>query len=284
MELTRALPARTSLVALATVGGGALAALLARVQVQTVTRVTLAAGAVFAVAAVVDYLGSARGWRQSSPLMKRHLPAAFAIGVKANVGVAIESKGDRTWHCALYDHADSTLVTDGMPATLEIEGGKSVETSYTVTPTVRGDVVFSPADVRVRSRWGFWVLRERLGATERRSVFPDFAQVARYAWLAGNNRLREIGIKTYQRRGQGTDFKQLSEYRTGDGVRHIDWRATLRLGKPIVREFQDERDQCVLLMVDCGRRMRADDSAAAGATHFDQALNAVLLLSYVALA
>jgi uncharacterized protein (DUF58 family) len=78
--------------------------------------------------------------------------------------------------------------------------------------------------------------------------------------------------------------KQLSEYRAGDAVRHIDWRATLRLGKPIVREFQDERDQCVMLLVDCGRRMRADDrSAAIGTTHFDQVLNAVMLLSYVAL-
>jgi uncharacterized protein (DUF58 family) len=102
--------------------------------------------------------------------------------------------------------------------------------------------------------------------------------------LAGDRRLQEIGVKTYQLRGKGTDFKQLSEYRAGDSVRHIDWRATLRLGKPIVREFQDERDQCVMLLVDCGRRMRADDrEAAIGTTHFDQVLNAVMLLSYVAL-
>ena len=100
----------------------------------------------------------------------------------------------------------------------------------------------------IRSQWGFWDLLERLGPTEVRRVFPDFAQVARYAWLAGDRRLQEIGIKTYQLRGQGTDFKQLSEYRVGDAVRHIDWRATLRLGKPIVREFQDERDQCVMLL------------------------------------
>ena len=145
-------------------------------------------------------------------------------------------------------------------------------------------MTFAPADVRVRSRWGLCELLERLGTTEVRRVYPDFAQVARYAWLAGDRRLQEIGIKTYQQRGEGTDFKQLSEYRVGDSVRHIDWRATLRLGKPIVREFQDERDQCVLLLVDCGRRMRADDrQGAIGTTHFDQVLNAVMLLTYVAL-
>jgi uncharacterized protein (DUF58 family) len=145
-------------------------------------------------------------------------------------------------------------------------------------------VTFAPADVRVRSRWGLWELLERLGTTDIRRVYPDFAQVARYAWLAGDRRLQEIGVKTYQQRGEGTDFKQLSEYRVGDSLRHMDWRATLRQAKPIVREFQDERDQCVLLLVDCGRRMRADDrQGAIGTTHFDQVLNAVMLLTYVAL-
>ncbi len=282
--MTRSVPARTSLAALSVLGGGALVGLLARVEVGTVARVTIAAASALLLASLLDYFLSIRGWRRAAPVLRRHLPAAFAIGVKRTIRLDIEARGDVTWRCGLYDYADATLVTEGMPAELAIQGGKNIEISYTVTPTARGDVVFSPAAVRVRSRLGFWDLLERLGATERRRVFPDFAQVARYAWMAGNKRLQEIGIKTYQLRGQGTDFKQLSEYRTGDAVRHIDWRATLRLGKPIVRQFQDERDQCVLLMLDCGRRMRADDSAAAGETHFDQVLNAVMLLSYVALA
>ncbi len=132
---------------------------------------------------------------------------------------------------------------------------------------------------------GFCDLGVRLGAAETRRVYPDFAEIARYAWLAGDRRLQEIGIKTFQQRGEGTDFKQLAEYRHGDSVRHIDWKATLRLDKPIVREFQDERDQRVMLLIDCGRRMRADDRrGAVGTAHFDQVLNAVMLLSYVALA
>src|SRR3954467_15186907 len=285
MAISRALPARTAIAVLGALGAGTLGALLAGAEVAGVTRVAIAASAVAAAAAVVDYLYSVRAWRLSSPVLRRQLPAAFAIGVKRPVPIAIEAQGARHWHCALYDHADATLVTEGMPVTLDVQGGKSVDVTYTVMPTVRGQVVFAPAAVRVRTRWGFWDLLERLGTTERRRVYPDFAQVARYAWLGGTGRLQEIGIKTYQMRGQGTDFKQLSEYRVGDAVRHIDWRATLRLGKPIVREFQDERDQCVMLLVDCGRRMRADDRAAAiGTTHFDQVLNAVMLLSYVALA
>ena len=282
---TRAIPGRTALNALGALAAVALAALIAGVPEAIVSRVTLVAAAALAAAAVADYLLSGRAWRLASPLMKRQLPAAFAIGVKRPVQVAIEAQGSETWHCRLHDHADASLVTEGMPVLLTVEGGKRVDLTYTVTPTARGEVEFAPAELRVRSQWGFWELLERLGTAERRRVFPDFAQVARYAWLAGDRRLQEIGVKTYQLRGQGTDFKQLSEYRVGDDVRHIDWRATLRVGKPIVREFQDERDQCVMLLVDCGRRMRADDRAAGvGTTHFDQVLNAVMLLSYVALA
>jgi len=50
-------------------------------------------------------------------------------------------------------------------------------------------------------------------------------------------------------------------------VRHIDWKATLRLGKPIIREFQDERDQCILLSSTAGGRMRADDRRPRGTSH-----------------
>jgi uncharacterized protein (DUF58 family) len=216
--------------------------------------------------------------------MKRTLPAALAIGVKRPVELSILAGGTADFRCAVHDHADASLVTAGLPIPLTLAAGRRVDTSYLVIPTRRGQITFAPADVRVQSRLGTCELLTRLGPTDVRRVYPDFAQVARYAWLAGDRRLQEIGVKTYQQRGLGTDFKQLSEYRVGDSIRHLDWRATLRQGKPIVREFQDERDQCVMLLVDCGRRMRADDrEATVGGTHFDQVLNAVMLLTYVAL-
>ncbi len=178
----------------------------------------------------------------------------------------------------------ASLITSGLPVQLRCAATSVSRLAYRVTPTRRGEVVFEPADVQIRSRLGFCELLERLGERETRKVFPDFAQIARYAWLAGDRRLQEIGIKTFQQRGEGTDFKQLSEYRHGDPVRRIDWKASQRIGKPVIREFQDERDQCVLLLIDSGRRMRADDRTdGIGMSHFDQVLNAVMLLSYVAL-
>jgi uncharacterized protein (DUF58 family) len=227
---------------------------------------------------------SRREWRSGSPQLVRRLPAAFALGVRREIPLHLETAGHGKWECELHDYLDASMATEHLPLVLRLDGSTRVTTGYTVMPTRRGAVAFAPAEIRIRSRWRFWDLLERIGSSEIRRVYPDFAQVARYAWLAGDRRLQEIGIKTYHQRGHGTDFKQLAEYGIGDPVRHIDWRATMRLNRPIVRQFQDERDQCVHLLVDCGRRMRADDRRqGAEASHFDQVLNAVMLLAYVAL-
>jgi uncharacterized protein (DUF58 family) len=234
--------------------------------------------------ACVDYVMSRRAWRASAVQMTRMLPPAFALGARRSVTLIFNIPGPYTWQAHVYDYVDPSFNTTGLPVPVLLPAGKRVEVTYEVTPTRRGAAQFSPAQLRVRSRWGWCEVLTRLGSDERRRTYPDFAQIARYAWLAGDRRLPEIGIKTYRQRGAGTDFKQLAEYRYGDPIRHIDWRATLRLSKPIIREFQDERDQCILLLIDCGRRMRADDrQGGVGSSHFDQVLNAIMLLSYVAL-
>ena len=164
------------------------------------------------------------------------------------------------------------------------EPKSQAQVQYRVQPRRRGSVAFEPADVRVQSLGRSLELQWRIGSRETRPVFPNFAAVSRYAWLATDRRLADIGIKTQVQRGEGTDFKQLAEYRTGNAIRHIDWKATLKHSRPIVREFQDERDQRVIFLIDCGRRMRADEGASSmHGGHFDEALNAMMLLAHVAL-
>ena len=280
----RLVPGKAALTALAAATAGVLVVLIGGASVAHAAGLASACTMALLAAGGVDYVVTRRSWQSASPQVSRQLPAALAIGVKSTVTLTIDVGGASAWRSELYDHADASLLTEGLPATVILKGGKRVTLRYTVTPTRRGDVGFAPADILIRSRLGLWQLLERIGAGESRRVYPDFAQIARYAWLAGDRRLAEIGIKTYQQRGEGTDFKQLSDYRIGDSVRHIDWKATLRFEKPIIREFQDERDQSVLLLVDCGRRMRADDrQEGVGTAHFDHVLNALMLLTYVAL-
>jgi len=281
---TRVIPSKLTayLVAFATVAAAVV--LFAGADLRLVTKLAAGFAGALLVAATLDFLLTLRVWRASEVRMSRHLPSAFAIGVKKQVHLQFESSGSRQWACEVFDHCDSSLLVQGLPARFTVFPNKRTDVAYEATPSRRGEIDFQPADVRVRSRLRLVELIVSIGGVDGRRAYPDFAQVARYAWLAGDRRLQEIGIKTYQQRGEGTDFKQLAEYRYGDPVRHIDWKATLRQNKPILREFQDERDQCVMLLIDCGRRMRAYDAEnGIGSGHFDQVLNAVMLLSYVAL-
>ncbi|AYF86684.1 DUF58 domain-containing protein [Pseudomonas sp. DY-1] len=51
-------------------------------------------------------------------------------------------------------------------------------------------------------------------------------------------------------RGRGLSFDELRHYIPGDDLRHLDWRASMRFGKPFVRTYTEERDRPTLVVVD----------------------------------
>ena len=281
----RFVPGPQTLAALALGFTLSLAALIAGMPVGIVSWIALFAVGILFVAVFIDRHLTLKAWRDYPVTLHRTLPAAFGLGLTTRLHLEVHSSNmSAVWHMTLHDRADPTLVTRGMPRALRVPPNAAALFEYQVTPTRRGELLFDGADVRVRSAMGLLELIDRIGVHEHRRCYPDFAQIARYAWLAGDRRLAQIGIKTYHQRGEGTDFKQLAEYRIGDPLRHIDWKATLRHEKPIVRQHQNERDQNIILLLDCGRRMRADEGIdGIGRSHFDQVLNASMLLTYVAL-
>src|SRR5438552_10941937 len=136
--LLRIIPGRTAIVALAASSVAALLALLMGVAVTVASLVATTVLLALFTVATWDYFSSLHAWRRSSPTMTRRLPAAFAIGVKRPVHLTIDTGGTETWRCRLCDHADATLLTDGMPVELTLCGGTRVEATYTVIPTMRG--------------------------------------------------------------------------------------------------------------------------------------------------
>jgi uncharacterized protein (DUF58 family) len=231
-----------------------------------------------------DVIISRHTWRAAPLRVQRWLPHALALGVPTVVRVEIENTGTQPCAANLFDEVDPTFAFAALPQCIVVPAQSKLELHYTITARQRGLARFGRVQLRCHSLLGSFEQPLLLGEACELRVFPNFAALTRYAWLAGDRRLAQIGIKTYTQRGSGTDFRQLSEYRAGDPVRHIDWKATLRQGKPVVREFQDERDQRVLFLLDCGRRMRTDEGAqVVGGSHFDDALNALMLLAYVAL-
>ena len=282
--MRQVIPSRASVLVLATGALGCAVALLLGAPLAAVVQASAVALAAGVIWVGIDLWRTLHAWSMTPLHTVRALPDALALGVPRVLQLTLVNEGPRAWSLALFDEVDPRLDFDGLPQRLHVPAGKKLDLRYTVTPRQRGPVLLGATQLRLRSRGGSFELLRTIGAGQRLHVYPNFAAVARYAWLAGDKRLAQIGIKTYPKRGMGTDFKQLSDYKQGDPIRHIDWKATLRHQRPIVREFQDERDQCVIFLLDCGRRMRADEGVAGvDGSHFDQALNALMLLSYVAL-
>src|SRR5690606_10686106 len=178
------------------------------------------------------------------------------------------------------DHCPEGMDAEGLPIRLRVAAGGWGGQRYAIRPVRRGELRFDAVSVRMTSRLGLWQAQHRIALESTVRVYPNFAALTKYALLATDNRLSQIGVLQRRRRGEGLDFHQLREYREGDSPRQIDWKATARMRKLVSREYQDERDQQVVLLLDCGRRMGAQDGELA---HFDHALNAALLLAYVSL-
>lgn len=233
--------------------------------------------AVIGVIAVIDAFAA---FRKPAPTAVRMIASSLPLGVQHEVTLQLHNNASHALTVDVHDHYPAGVRVHGQPQTTKLPKGGWSETHYTLNPIRRGDLRFEHVAIRIHSPLGLWLMQRRLDLESNTRVYPNFAALTKFALLATDHRLSQIGVLQRRRRGEGLDFHQLREYREGDTQRQIDWKASARMHKLISREYQDERDQQIVLLIDCGRRMAAQDDAL---SHFDHVLNAALLLAYVSL-
>jgi uncharacterized protein (DUF58 family) len=218
-------------------------------------------------------------WRLPLPEATRTVPGTLALGEWQAVRLNLKTHA-HALRVDVFDDYPVSAGQEGMPQSLHLATRQTVLLTYRICPGVRGAFTFPGIYLRLYSPLGLWQRSRYIAHASTIKVYPNFAAITRYTLLATENRLGQLGIRKLQRRGEGLDFQQLREYRVGDTLRQIDWNATARQKKLISKEYQDERDQQIIFLIDCGQRMLAHDGPL---SHFDHTLNALLLLAYVAL-
>lgn len=218
--------------------------------------------------------------RLPSPDIQRSLPGHLSLGRWSEIRLKIQHSYHSPLDVQLYDHVPDAMAFEYLPQRVRLNPGQHSEIGYRLRPLQRGHFHFERCELLLPSPLRLWQARRYIALHNSTRVFPDFTKIYGNPLLGLDHWISQQGIRQQPRRGQGMEFHQLREFREGDSLRQIDWKATARKRAPIAREYQDERDQQIMLMLDCGRRMRSQD---ADLGHFDQALNASLLLSYVAL-
>jgi len=256
----------------------ALVALVAAVVVVALDRVVgffVVVGAL-AVLALVDW---ALATRPGVITIERDLPEVIGLGAVGEVLWEVANPTGRTQHLAFSDELAPSLGAATRRARVTVPAAGSAVVRTRIQPTRRGRFVIATLTVRVDGPLG---LASRQAARQHRSVlrvYPPFRSRDEAELRINRARILEVGLRSAQGRGGGTEFDQLREYSVDDEFRRIDWSATARLGKAIVRTYRAERNQTVISLLDNGRVMagRVDD-----VPRVEHAMDAVMMMTAVA--
>ncbi|MFN0109169.1 MAG: DUF58 domain-containing protein [Blastocatellia bacterium] len=218
--------------------------------------------------------------------VRRVMPRRFMIGEENEVQLHLTVKLARS-----RSRAPAFTIKDEYPPELDLRGerllaaktqrSRSDETtaivSYKLYAASRGDYRFGNVALRWPSRLGLVTKQISVAAEQNVKVYPNINEAKRYELQAQRN--RQLGLRRSRLRGQGREFESLRDYVLGDELRHISWSATARRGKLTTRQYQIERNQNVMVLIDAGRLMT---SRIEHLSKLDHAINAALAIGYVA--
>ncbi|MGI8794095.1 MAG: DUF58 domain-containing protein [Acidimicrobiales bacterium] len=214
--------------------------------------------------------------------VERQIPSVIPLGGEAEVVWTVRNSGARRLTIHLADSLAPSLGASTRKVRLVVPGDPRTTMAATaraaLRPTRRGRFDLNRITVRTEGRLG---LGARQGEVERRGairVYPPFDSRDEAELRINKGRLLEVGLRSAVGRGGGTEFEALREYTADDEFRRVDWSATARAGRPIVRTYRAERNQSVLLLLDTGRTMAG---RVGGSPRLEHAMDAVMMLTAV---
>ena len=237
--------------------------------------------AVIALAVVLAIVDHRATPTPTSIPVQRVADPQLSIGVPNRVTLRVTNPFARPLRLELADSVPVSFDVDRRRSPLTVGPRDSGETVYAARPHHRGTFSFGDIHLRLRGPLDLVERQGRVAATAPANVYPDLHEVRRYEVTLRRGLAYDAGQRRARIPGAGTVFERLREYLPDDDPRSISWTATARRGRPISVEYETERQQRILILLDAGRMM---SSTLAGLTKLDHAVNTALMLSYVATA
>ena len=233
--------------------------------------------ALFALLLVIDI---ALLWTRRGITATRHCSSRFSNGDENPVSIQVENNYRFGVKLSIIDEIPHIFQRRDVNFSMRLKAGENGTVDYTLRPTRRGVYGFGHIRAFASSPIGPLQRRFTCGEPTDVAVYPSYLMLNQYAFLAISNNLTEMGIKRIRRVGNNTEFEQIKSYVQGDDYRLINWKASARAHQLMVNVYTDERSQQIINVIDKGRIMQ---QAFEGMTILDYAINAALVLSYVAL-
>jgi len=232
--------------------------------------------AVLVVVALVDW---ALATRPADLEVTRELPDVIVLGRRDQVLWEVRNRTGRRQRVAFADELAPSLGAGARRARVTVPAHGSADVTTVLHPSRRGRFEPTALTVRVEGPLGLAARQATRRLPSVLRVYPPFRSRDEAELRIDKARILEVGLRSAQGLGGGTDFDRLREYSVDDEFRRIDWAATARAGKTIVRTYRAERNQTVICLLDNGRIMagRVDD-----VPRVEHAMDAVMMLTVVA--
>ncbi|QDU96445.1 DUF58 domain-containing protein [Lignipirellula cremea] len=212
--------------------------------------------------------------------VERQLLRVASLQQNHRITLTVINTSRRVLRVTVRDDCPASFAYEPKQFELNLQPRSRSTVHYEACPSERGAFELERVYFRCRSWLGLWHQLVKKPALSIVHVYPDMKQLAEYAILARTNRLSQIGVRRTRKIGQDNEFERLRDYALDDNYKHIDWRTTARRRKLTVRDFQTSQSQRIIFLLDCGRMMTNE---SAGISLLDHSLNALLMMSYVAL-
>jgi len=203
----------------------------------------------------------------------------LSLGAQNPIRISLRNRSYMTLRGMVRDEYPEGFDAKGNAAPFCISPRADLELSCTVIPSKRGDFEFADTYVRINGPLGLAIMQMKYNTKQPIKVYPNLLDMRRYEIGLRRERPVQPGQKVVRVYGMGTDFESLREYVPDDEFRSIDWKASARRGKFITRQYEAEKSQNIMLVLDCGRIM---GPIVNGLTRLDHSINAAMMLAHVA--
>lgn len=211
--------------------------------------------------------------------VQRSLPRVLVLGSTGEITWTIHNPTARRLRVSLADELAPSLTASTRRLVGSVPAGARLVGSASLQPARRGRFDVVALVVRVDGPLGLGARQRTMREPDVLRVHPLFASRDEAELRINRARILEVGLRSARGRGGGTEFDQLREYGVDDEIRRIDWAATARSGKAMVRTYRAERNQTVLLLLDNGRVMAG---RVAEVPRVEHAMDALMCLTTVA--
>jgi uncharacterized protein (DUF58 family) len=189
----------------------------------------------------------------------RRVPAYVFSGERLTIDYALENA--RRWHAALAIFLEESLVpvdrsvsgSAGVTPRVffsRVAAGERARLRWQCKSPRRGKYEFRDLFLGTRAPFGLVEHRVFIALDEEIMVYPQIGRLTR-RWFQMQRQATENrrGLR-HDRSAQQVEYHGLRGYRPGDSPRWIHWRTSARRGELIVKEFEQQNEEDLAILVD----------------------------------